>query len=52
MAAQPPERVFAIDTPPSTVNGSLHVGHPFSYTHTDIIARYKRMAAALRCSVQ
>ena len=34
----PPERVFAIDTPPPTVSGSLHVGHTFSYTHTDIIA--------------
>ena len=39
----PPERVFAVDTPPPTVSGSLHVGHTFSYTHTDIIARYKRM---------
>jgi valyl-tRNA synthetase len=35
--------VFSIDTPPPTVSGSLHVGHVFSYTHTDIIARFQRM---------
>ncbi|MBB5869159.1 valyl-tRNA synthetase [Allocatelliglobosispora scoriae] len=37
------EDVFAIDTPPPTVNGSLHVGHVFSFTHADVIARYQRM---------
>ena len=35
--------IFSIDTPPPTVSGSLHVGHVFSYTHTDTIARFQRM---------
>lgn len=34
---------FVVDTPPPTVSGSLHVGHVFSYTHTDLIVRYQRM---------
>jgi len=45
----PRERVFAIDTPPPTVSGSLHVGHVFSYTHTDVIARYQRMLGRAVC---
>ena len=41
--SRPREDVFAIDTPPPTVSGSLHVGHVFSYTHTDLMARFHRM---------
>jgi len=37
------EETFVVDTPPPTVSGSLHVGHVFSYTHTDVIVRYQRM---------
>ncbi len=40
---QPRENVYSIDTPPPTVSGSLHVGHVFSYTHPDLIARFQRM---------
>ena len=37
------DQIFSIDTPPPTVSGSLHIGHVFSYTHTDVIARFQRM---------
>lgn len=37
------EEIYSIDTPPPTVSGSLHIGHVFSYTHTDTVARFHRM---------
>ena len=36
-------QAFVIDTPPPTISGSLHIGHVFSYTQTDILARFQRM---------
>ena len=41
--SRPRRDVYSIDTPPPTVSGSLHIGHVFSYTHTDVIARFQRM---------
>ncbi len=41
--SKPREQVYSIDTPPPTVSGSLHVGHVFSFTHTDTVARFQRM---------
>ena len=40
---KPRDQIYSIDTPPPTVSGSLHIGHVFSYTHTDVIARFQRM---------
>ncbi len=40
----PREQTFVIDTPPPTVSGTLHMGHIFSYSQADFIARYQRMA--------
>src|SRR5262245_26408265 len=40
---RPRDQIYSIDTPPPTVSGSLHVGHVFSYTHTDLVARFHRM---------
>ncbi|WP_433677332.1 valine--tRNA ligase [Microbacterium gorillae] len=42
-AAQGRGSVYSIDTPPPTASGSLHIGHAFSFTHTDIKARFERM---------
>lgn len=36
-------KIFSIDTPPPTVSGKMHIGHAFSYSQQDFIARYKRM---------
>src|SRR5215207_8803754 len=41
--ATPREQIYSIDTPPPTASGSLHIGHVFSFTHTDLVARYQRM---------
>ncbi|MCX4245677.1 valine--tRNA ligase [Paraliomyxa miuraensis] len=41
--SRPRDETFVVDTPPPTVSGSLHVGHVFSYTHTDLIVRQQRM---------
>ncbi len=35
--------IFSIDTPPPTVSGKMHIGHSFSYSQQDFVARYKRM---------
>lgn len=37
------DRTYVVDTPPPTVSGQLHIGHVYSYTHTDFIVRYQRM---------
>jgi valyl-tRNA synthetase len=41
---KPREETFVIDTPPPTVSGILHMGHVYSYTQADFIARYQRMS--------
>lgn len=37
------KETYSIDTPPPTISGRMHIGHAFSYTQTDFIARFKRM---------
>ena len=39
----PRDETFVVDTPPPTVSGSLHIGHIFSFTHTDTVVRFQRM---------
>lgn len=36
-------KLYSIDTPPPTVNGKIHIGHIFSYSQTEMLARYKRL---------
>src|SRR5262245_21315212 len=40
---RPRSESFVVDTPPPTASGSLHPGHMFSFTHTDITVRFHRM---------
>ena len=35
--------IYSIDTPPPTVSGKMHLGHSFSYSQQDFIARFHRM---------
>ncbi|HIJ98554.1 TPA: class I tRNA ligase family protein, partial [archaeon] len=39
------KKIYSIDTPPPTVSGKMHLGHAFSYSHIDFIARYRRMTS-------
>ena len=41
--SRPRSETFVVDTPPPTASGELHVGHVFSYTHTDVVVRFQRM---------
>ncbi len=41
---QDERKVYSIDTPPPTVNGKIHIGHIFSYSQAEMIARYKRLS--------
>jgi valyl-tRNA synthetase len=43
------ENTFVVDTPPPTVSGQLHIGHVYSYTHTDFIVRFQRMQGKNIC---
>ncbi len=39
----PGKKIYSIDTPPPTISGTIHIGHAFSYSQAEFIARYKRM---------
>ena len=38
------KEIYSIDTPPPTISGKMHIGHAFSFSQQDFVARYKRMA--------
>src|SRR5690242_18652424 len=42
-APDAPEPIYSVDTPPPTVSGHLHLGHVYSYNHTDFMVRFWRM---------
>lgn len=42
-SSAPTPPTYTIDTPPPTVSGEMHIGHCYSYTQADVIARYHRM---------
>jgi valyl-tRNA synthetase len=35
--------IFSVDTPPPNISGRMHIGHAYSYSHEDFIARFFRM---------
>ena len=37
------KNIYSIDTPPPTVSGAMHIGHAFSFSQQDFIARFRRM---------
>jgi valyl-tRNA synthetase len=41
--SKPRDEIYAIDTPPPTISGALHLGTAFGYIQVDAIARYQRM---------
>jgi len=37
------KKIYSIDTPPPYISGRMHIGHAFSYSQQDFIARFHRM---------